>query len=555
LVKRYILGFGVGLLLICAVYTAIVFTVPNPEVGNLPYYTFRTLLRIVVTYLIALVFGLFFGILAACNKTASTILVPLFDVLQSIPILGYFPAAVIFFVSGFPGGEMGKEVAAMLLLFTSMEWAIFFGIIGAVKNIPSNIVEVAEVFGLKGLRYIRHVVLPAIVPALVSASTLAWGDGWFFIIAAEYITYGGQPYALPGIGAFLAKAAYEYGDLRLSIAILILMTSIVFYINFLTWHRLTERAGAGTYKPVLKLDLISLQRSLHLSKIRVRWLHVPRLHLAFRFRHVILPASKLKRYTHKERVIAVIFGLFIIFFVILALTGTIPSLEYVVESLNVPEMSFLPLYTASTLGRMIVAYFISLAIAIVMGVLAAENKKFAAIFYPMYDIGQSVPILALFPILFLSLSAVFGGRAGLEITSITMLVADMIWYLFLNVVGAVKTIPEEIREVGRIFGFKGLKRIRHVVLPAITPAIVTGSMLSWATGWNTIIFSEYMPYGKEVFWLPGLGYFLDKAAYVWGNTILLVFLLTIVSALVILVDRFIWRRLLLKFEKYKIEVF
>ena len=112
-----------------------------------------------------------------------------------------------------------------------------------------------------------------------------------------------------------------------------------------------------------------------------------------------------------------------------------------------------------------------------------------------------------------------------------------------------------MREVGRIFGFKGLKRIRHIVLPAITPAIVTGSMLSWATGWNTVIFSEYMPYGKEVFWLPGLGYFLDKAAYVYGNTILLVFLLAIISALVILVDRFIWRRLLLKFEKYKIEVF
>ena len=555
MVKRYLLGFGVGLLLICAVYTAIAFTVPNPEVGNLPYYTFRTLLRIAVTYLIALAFGLFFGILAACNKTASTILVPLFDVLQSIPILGYFPAAVIFFVSGFPGGEMGKELAAMLLLFTSMEWAIFFGIIGAVKNIPSNIVEVAEIFGLKGLTYIRHVLLPAIVPALISASTLAWGDGWFFIIAAEYITYGGQPYALPGIGAFLAKAAYEYGDLRLSAAILILMTSIVLYLNFLTWHQLTERVGTGTYKPTLKLDLSSLERSLHLRKFRVKWLHLPRLHLSFRFRHVILPASKPKRYTHQERIVAGLSGIFIIIFIILALTGTIPSFEYVVKSLNVLEMSFLPLYTASTLSRMVVAYFISLAIAIVMGVLAAENKKFAMIFYPIYDIGQSIPILALFPVLFLSLSRIFGGRAGLEITSITMLVADMIWYLFLNIVGAVKTIPEEMREVGRIFGFKGLKRIRHIVLPAITPAIVTGSMLSWATGWNTVIFSEYMPYGKEVFWLPGLGYFLDKAAYVYGNTILLVFLLTIISALVILVDRFVWRRLLLKFERYKIEVF
>jgi NitT/TauT family transport system permease protein len=188
-----------------------------------------------------------------------------------------------------------------------------------------------------------------------------------------------------------------------------------------------------------------------------------------------------------------------------------------------------------------------------MGVLAAEHKKFATIFYPLYDIGQAVPILALFPILFIYFSQVFGGRLGLEITAIIMLVLDMIWYMFLNVVTAVKSIPEETREVSKIFGFKGINRIRNIILPAILPAIITGSILSWGTGWNTIIFSEYMPYGKEVLSIPGLGSFLSKEGYEKGNTILLVLILFIISTIIILMEKFIWDKLLSKTKKYEIE--
>jgi NitT/TauT family transport system permease protein len=216
-------------------------------------------------------------------------------------------------------------------------------------------------------------------------------------------------------------------------------------------------------------------------------------------------------------------------------------------------MANLPFYTAATLTRLAIAYVISLGIALTMGILAAERKGFAIVFYPIYDVGQSVPILALFPILFISLSQAFGGRLGLEITSITMLVADMIWYLFLNIVAAVKTIPDEIREVSQLLGMKGLQRVRHIILPAILPAVVTGSILSWATGWNTVIFSEYMPYGSKVLWLPGLGSFLDKAALQEGNTILLGFLLLIMTTIVLAVDRLVWRRLLRKVERYAAE--
>jgi taurine transport system permease protein len=138
-----------------------------------------------------------------------------------------------------------------------------------------------------------------------------------------------------------------------------------------------------------------------------------------------------------------------------------------------------------------------------------------------------------------------------------MLVLDMIWYMFLNIVSAVKNIPTEINEVSHILGFKGLKRITHIVIPSILPAIVTGSILSWGTGWNTIIFAEYLPSTEPTVppvSIPGLGSLLDKAGYEYGNTVILVFMLVIIATIVLLMEGFVWRRLLRKFEKYHIEV-
>jgi taurine transport system permease protein len=204
------------------------------------------------------------------------------------------------------------------------------------------------------------------------------------------------------------------------------------------------------------------------------------------------------------------------------------------------------------------AYAISLVAAIGMGVLAAEHKGFAAIFFPLYDIGQGVPILALFPVLSLGLTGLIGNpRIALELTCIIMLVLDMIWYMFLNVVSAVKNIPTEINEVGQLLGFKGLKRILHLVIPSILPAIVTGSILSWGTGWNTIIFAEYLPSTEPTIpavSVPGLGSFLDKAGYEYGNTVVLIVCIAVIATIVLLMEGFVWRRLLRKFEKYHVEV-
>lgn len=528
---------------------------PYPEIKNLPLYTFSTVSRIIITLIISVVWGVSFGIFAATNKVASVILTPFIDLLQSVPILGYFPVVIGFL---FALGPLGVELSVIVLLFTSMAWAIFFGVLGAIRGIPANVVESSRSFGLTGWKYVRHVILPAITPAVVSGANLAWCDGWFFMIAAEYIQYHGSVVKPPsgGLGYLLAKAAYEYKDMNLAIVLLVFITFIVVYFNTLTWHRLMNRANTGTFKPVFKLDLSGV------GKLGVagaaNWLHFGRLHWPKSFS---IAAQRLRKYSRIEKMVAAGLTFLAVAVMLYVVFGRFPTVALIREGFSQPpaeELQGLPLLVALTMGRLVIAYGISLVAAIGMGVLAAEHKKFAAIFFPLYDIGQGVPILALFPVIFLGLNAVLGAEEiALELTCITMLVLDMIWYMFLNVVSAVKNIPTEINEVGHLLGFKGLKRITHIVIPSILPAIVTGSILSWGTGWNTIIFAEYLPSTEPTsppVSVLGIGSLLDKAGYEYGNTIVLIFILAIIAMIVLLMEGLVWRRLLRKFEKYHVEV-
>ena len=552
--RKYLTSLIGGLVALSVLTWLIVTFVPYPEVKNLPQHTFSTVSRIVITLLISIVWGVSFGILAATNKIASLVLMPFIDLLQSIPILGYFPMVIGFL---FALGPLGVELSVIVLLFTSMAWAIFFGVVGAVRAIPANIAESARSFGLTGWQYTRHVVLPAITPAVVAGANLAWCDGWFFMIAAEYIQYQGEVVAPSsgGLGYLLARAAYYYEDMNLSVVLLLFVTFIVIYFNYLTWQKLMERASSGTFKPIFKLDLsgigkIGTERYLRWYSRRIR-----------RARAFSISTQRLRKYTYIQKIITLTLVLSVVFLVLYAEAEHFPTLETIFKGFNEPpaeELVRLPMLIILTMGRLTIAYGVSLAVAITLGVLAVEHRRLAAVIYPIYDIGQGVPILALFPVINLGLNQLMGSpRAALESTCIIMLVFDMIWYMFINIVSGMKGIPTEINEVGQLFGFRGLKRITHLVVPSILPSIVTGSILSWGTGWNTIIFAEYLPStepGIPSVSVPGIGSLLDKAGYEYGNTVLLLFVLGIISAIVLSMEGFVWRRLLRRFEKYRVEV-
>ncbi|MFH2112772.1 MAG: ABC transporter permease subunit [Candidatus Bathyarchaeota archaeon] len=553
--KVYLVKVAAGLALITVLAYMIGAYSPYAEMRDLPSYTVSTVTRITMTLVLSVLWGVSFGILAATNKTAGYVVTPVIDLLQSIPILGYFPLVIGFL---FTWGAFGVEVSVIVLLFTSMAWAIFFGVVAAVRAIPANVIEASRSFGITGWKYTRHIILPAIAPALVAGANLAWSDGWFFMIAAEYIEYKGAIVSPPsgGIGVLLARSAYFYRDMGMAVQLLVYVTVLVVVINSLSWHRLMNRAGAGTFKPIFQIGLSGVGKMGYLGGtgwFSLEHIQVPKAFSAF--------WQRLEDYTRRQKMLTAVIAAVIIAVFLIRELDHLPSASTVAQAFTQPpgeEFGGIHWLILMTMGRLTVAYIISLAVALGLGVLAAEHKLAAAIINPVYDIGQGVPILALFPAIYLGLSSIFGSqRLALEVTCVVMLVLDMIWYMFVNVSSAVKNIPAEIREVGSLFGFKGMKRITHIIIPSILPAIVTGSILSWGTGWNTVIFSEYLPStgpGVPDVYVPGLGSLLDKAGYVYGNTIILVVIVMIIAAIVLSMEALIWRPLLRRFEKYKVEV-
>lgn len=547
--RRYLLSLfgGVAALTAAAFYIAAI--EPYPEVKLLPLYTLSTVIRIGITLLISIAWGASFGILCATNKTASRVIVPIVDLLQSLPILGYFPMVIAFL---FAWGAFGIELAIIVLLFTSMAWSIFFGVMGAVRSISPSVTEAGRSFGITGWPYIRHIVLPSIRPALISGGNLAWCDGWFFIIAAEYIQYHGSIVGPPsgGLGYLLAVAAFQRQDIVLSINLLLYITFIVIYFNRITWEQLMERTSSEVYRPIFRRQ-VSTPGNVGFAKVTQRL----RLEGAHWSRPFAGARQRLHKYSRVEKSIVTVIGVSAAVVIAYILVFQLPTGALILQGLSAPpanELFNLPIMIILTMSRLTVAYLIALVVAIALGVLAAEHKGAARILYPIYDIGQGVPILALFPVIYLGLSGLFTStQAALEVTCILMLVLDMIWYMFMNIVSAVKVIPSEVREVSQVFGFKGWHRIKHIILPSITPAIVTGSILSWGTGWNTVIFAEYLETIPPAY-VEGIGSFMDRAGYLYGNTVILVILLAVVAAIVLTMEGLVWRPLMKRGEKHEV---
>ncbi len=216
-----------------------------PGLGLLPYYAASSFLRMGIAYFFSLSFALAYGYVAATNKNARKFMLPFLDILQSVPILGFFPAAVLFFIGIIPG-RPGVEVAAIFLIFTSMSWNMAFGVYESLTTIPKEIVEAADSFGLHGWQRLENLTLPACVPKLVYNSIVSWSAGWFFLVASEIISAGSETYKLPGIGSFLIDATYS-GKIALMLVGLSALIIIILLLELFIWKPMQSWADKYTY--------------------------------------------------------------------------------------------------------------------------------------------------------------------------------------------------------------------------------------------------------------------------------------------------------------------
>jgi NitT/TauT family transport system permease protein len=517
---------------------------------NLPYYAFCSFYRMLAAYALALAFSIAYGLMAARGPRWERIMIPAIDVAQSVPVIGFFPAAVYFFVS-LAQGRIGVELAAIFLIFTSQAWNMALGVFEAAKTIPADSLEVFDAFGVAGWLKFKRLLLPACVPKLVYNSILSWVAGWYFLIACEIITVGPAQYRLPGLGSYLMEAADRGRSGEIVAGLLTLLLMIV-AMDVLIWQPLSAWSEKFRYEfaataPQMNTPLshaaIEVIGPVFFGALRIVTIPSRLVAAAFRTVRGMLPMpdratrQAAARYARRLLIIA---GVIALCGVVYAIARGVVAL---VEALWQPWPAaawLIPKAAVASTLRMIIAYLISLAWIMPCALLASDNPRLHQRFASIAEIVGSLPATALFPLIVLFVIKVTGG---MNLASILLILTGMQWYLLFNLLAGVTQIPEDLKEAVRSFGLSRVAGWRRLVLPALMPSLVTGSITAWGGGWNALILSEYFLYRGHTYQVLGLGALLDAATYETGNSVMILLSLLSMVVIVITLNRLLWRRL------------
>lgn len=559
------------ILLVAVIYALVqrrLFPAPQPgfptALSNLPFYAYDSFVRMLAAYVLALAFSLAYGSVAALKRGADKIMLPILDILQSVPVLGFFPAAVFFFIGLFHG-RLGVELASIFLIFTSQAWNMTFGVYEALTTIPKDLVEVREAYELKGALAYRKLYLPACTNRLVYNSILSWAGGWYFLVATEIIAAGPINYRLPGLGSFLVVTSLR-GELVRTFIGLAVLVSIIVLMDLLLWRPLTVWAEKFRYEfaagatethhswllglfnrlraaESVKLLLLALKELLAVP-MRIIGRVVYRWQLFYRHR------SQVRFLVHLlGRLIAYLLLLGVLYLTYLAVL----ALAKVIERPLPSEAWLIPLATLASMGRLAVAYLISLLWTIPIAVKISNSKRAARILTPLFEIIASVPATALFPLIVVFIVRYTGS---VNLAAVLLVLTGMQWYLLFNLIAGASSIPRDLKEVTSIMGLRGWLYWRRLILPAIFPSLITGSITAWGGGWNALIIAEYFSYSGKTFTAFGVGSLLDKATYINTpeSSQMILFSLVFMVSVIIVINRFFWRPLYnMATRRFKIE--
>lgn len=535
-------------------------------------FAFFSLMRMFSAMLLSVLFAVIVGMAAARRKRVGRVLIAILDILQSVPILGFFPAAIFFFVLLY-GNVWGVEMAAVFLIFTSMAWNMAFSVYESVTTIPDELLEVSEVFGLSPWRRFTTLYLPATVPRLVYNMLLSWAGGWYFLTAAEIIAFGAANYALPGLGRFIAQSASTYSWLDLGAGIVVLV-AVILTIEYLLWHPLEvyserfkyESTGSQIVRPVVGPMMIGhrIAHSRGFVRLRGRLLRRTAVLSAIISKSGRLLGSIVGRRLFHKKAFKRAVALIVTAVVLLILYDVSPDLlrgtRYLVEDTTklmsssdmMKEMYSLPVYLGYSVSRLAAAYVISVVWTIPVAYLIGRSERAMSVVLPFFEVVASIPGIAYFPLILVLL---LDFSWGPNLASVVLVLTGMQWYLLFNVVAGMRSIPNELSEASNMFGLKGTRLWKVLILPVIAPTFVTGSITAWGGGWNALIVSEYIAFTDRTIRLPGLGGFLDAATFVYGNIALMLIGLFVMSAFIITLNSLVWHRLYSWVSgKYKMEI-
>jgi NitT/TauT family transport system permease protein len=528
---------------------------PHIEVSRdptrLPVYAAYSLLRITVAYILSLVFTLVYGYVAAYNPRAERIMIPLLDILQSIPVLSFLPGVMLAMVALFPNHQIGVEMGAILLIFTGQVWNMAFSFYSSLKSIPRDMREAARIYRFNWYQRFTQFELPYAAIGLVWNSMMSVAGGWFFLMACEMFVLGDRDFRLPGLGSYLQTAA-SAGDTQSILWGVGTMIAVIVLLDQIVWRPVIAWAEKFKMEQVESADvprswfLNLLEASRGLRRLRKKTIRPLGERLALHFARLYhgaeddTPPVPWKVWT--GRVIASIAVLAVLY----AVTRAIAMLT----GLTGEEYRELLTGAGATFLRVLLALAIGAAWTIPAGVAIGFNPKLARIAQPLAQIAASVPATALFPIVMLALIRMGGG---LGLGSILLLLLGTQWYILFNVIAGAMAIPTDLKEASLLCKFTTGQRWRKLVLPGIFPYLITGLVTASGGAWNASIVAEYQHLKDQTYTTVGLGATISRATDS-GNFDLLLASTIVMAIVVVTINRLVWRRMYrLAAERYTLE--
>ena len=512
---------------------------------NLPEYAARTTLRMLIAMALSLLFTFTYATLAAKNKNAERLLVPLLDILQSVPILGFISITVVFFMALAPGRVLGAEFAAIFAIFTSQAWNMAFSFYQSLRTVPTELVEASRTFRLSPWMSFWRVDVPFAMPQLIWNMMMSMSGSWFFVVASEAISVGNTTITLPGVGSYIALAI-EHRDLAaVGYAILTMLVVILIYDQLLfrplvAWadrFRFEQEPGALVPHSWV-LDV--LRRSRLIDRLTRPFASVWRFLLLARWSKRTEPAERELSTRHgwvTFQWAAIVTAL--------AAVALWQVVRFVAAFITLSDVANALLLGLATFTRIVVLIALATVIWVPIGVWVGTRPHVAERVQPIAQFLAAFPANLLFPI---AVSAIVVWRLDPNIWLSPLMILGTQWYILFNVVAGASAIPTELRAVGVNFGVRGWLWWRRIALPAVLPYYVTGAITASGGSWNASIVAEVASWGDERLQAYGLGAYIANET-VAGDFHRIVLGIAVMSFYVVLINRLFWRPLYLYAER------
>jgi NitT/TauT family transport system permease protein len=531
----------------------------NLSIWALPYYTLLSAIRGVVAYFISLTFTLIVGYAAAKSKAAEKAIIPILDILQSIPVLGFLPGLLLGLVALFPRTNTGLELAAIVMIFTGQVWNMTFSYYTSLKSVPADFREASTMIGLNWRESLGKLELPFSAVNLAWNSLLSMAGGWFFLIPCEAMTLGDKEYRLPGIGAYM-DVAIKSGDHRAVTMAVIAMVSLIVLMDFVIWRpilawvqkfRLEEVTGGVPSEPLMQIWIRE-------SKI-VRWVKLTYRHWLWKQHHAVLKTRpwhrgipdwirarapqlhhvflRVKSKRHSPRFMRGVEWLSLLAVFLFVGYGAF-KLMMVLSKIPFATWIVLVRNTLWTLIRVILALTISTLWAVPVGIWIGTSPKRTRIAQPIIQVLASFPAPMLYPV---ALGLFFALGISFDFGSMFLMLLGVQWYVLFNVLAGALRIPKELNYALSLMETSKWDRWRTLYLPSIFPSLVTGWITAAGGAWNASVVAEYIFYQKTILKTGGLGATLSVAT---ANEDFPLFAasLTMMVTVVILLNRTVWSR-------------